>query len=227
MPFGEIANTFKDFFNIIFGRMPKRSVTFLKRRGDFVITSIMLRRQPIMRIIDKVFNVLSLGKWDELKTKYGYDQMYHLSMIITLSNDERFIVEKNEVINIGGNVTPDQSDVEYFPIELKGKRITVNQLVENTIKSVGEDRFLNYDAFTTNCQRFIMDILSANGLLTPAAEKWILQPVDQLVKELPEYVDKTAKVITDIGGYGSRIKEAIGLKKGGRVQKQRKFGGRR
>lgn len=221
MVFGVIGNKFKEFFNIIVGRMPRKSRDFLRKNGNQTITNIMLRREPVMKVIDKLFSFMTFGKWDELKSKYGYDQMFHLSMIITLSDGKQYTVEKNEIINIGGAVKADTDKTEYYPVSLNDEHISLNELVEKTISQVGEDRFLDYDAFSNNCQRFIIDILTSNNIISEDIQKWVLQPVDELVKELPDYVDKVAKTATDIGGYASRFKEFLGFKKGGRVMRQK------
>ena len=220
MPFGVIYHQFKNLFDKIFGRFPKRVVNFLKAKGDLRITSIVIKRDPIQSILDKVLNIVSLGKFSELKHKYGYDELYHLRMVVTLSDGKSFTIEKNQVINIGGPVAKDTSQTQSIDVPLNGKNITLNMLVEKTIKNVGEDRFLKYDAFDTNCQRFILDLLESNGLSSPDVRDFVLQDVSQLVKELPSFVEKTAKDLTDVAGYADRFRQALGFRKGGRVRRR-------
>lgn len=229
MPFGILYNQFKDIFDKVFGKMPKKAVKFLRTRGDFVITDIKIRRDPIMSIINKLLNIISLGKFDKEKKRLGFDDLFHLSLVITLSDSSQYVIEKNQTINIGGTVPKETDKTELYPVSLDGRRITVNQLIENTIKNVGEDRFLNYDAFSTNCQRFILDILESNNLSDQYAKAFIYQDVSEMIESLPEYINKVAKLTTDTAGMIDRAMQWLGLKRGGRVinrryRKQKRFG---
>ena len=78
-----------------------------------------------------------------------------------------------------------------------------------------KDRFLPYDAFTNNCQDFIIGLLRASGLSSPSIEKFIKQPVDELVDGLPGYVKTTTNLITSLGGLLTYLREEFGLKEGG------------
>jgi hypothetical protein len=97
---------------------------------------------------------------------------------------------------------PDKND-EFLPVTLT-KPITLNELLDRTVKQVGTKIF-RYNAFDNNCQYFVTQVLRANGLLKPSAITFINQPVDQLVKELPQFIPKTAQVLTDIGGVADSL----------------------
>ena len=216
MVFGVIYNQFKNVFDRIFGKMPRRVVKFLKNKGDLVITSMVIKRDPIMTAIDRVLNILSLGKWDEAKRDANYDKLFHLRLVITLSDGRSYTIEKNQTINVGGSVSKDTKDTESLIVPLS-QRITVNELVERTIQKVGEDRFLDYDAFSTNCQRFVLDLLESNGLSDDAIKKFVYQDVEELLEKIPSYVDKISHIATDTAGYADRFRQALGFKRGGKV----------
>jgi len=59
------------------------------------------------------------------------------------------------------------------------------------------DRFFLYDAFTNNCQDFIVDLLQANGVANAQNVAFVKQPLEGVVKDLPGYTSKLARFATD------------------------------
>ena len=178
---------------------PPRVQEFLNRYGNMSISNITLRRAPIKSAINTMLNFLSFGKWNELRKKYGYDTFYHLSMVFNVANTTA-VLEKNQVINLSTGYNQ-QPDTEVMPIQ-SPPNITVNDLMENTRKAMGDTNFFTYDAFTNNCQIFLMNVLKANGLLTDSAKSFIVQPIENLVKELPSYMKPVARALTDVAAVG-------------------------
>jgi hypothetical protein len=76
------------------------------------------------------------------------------------------------------------------------------------------DKFYSYNAFKNNCQNFVMAILDANGLATPEIRGWVFQPVDELLKEQPEWTENFSKSITNLGGITDRIFQGYGNLRG-------------
>lgn len=182
----------------------RKSTDTLKRYGDEVVRLLYLMRTPISGMLDKALNAISFNKWSELKKKYSYDSLYHLAMVADVGN-KKVIIEKNETVNISTGFNH-SANSEVFHIDMKGKQPTLNELLSTTRQAVGDSQFFEYDAFGgRNCQNFIRDILRSNGLLTSAAEQWLFQPVEQLVKELPAFVPKLAKAITDTAATVNKI----------------------
>jgi hypothetical protein len=177
---------------------PPRVQDFLNKYGNDLISNITLRRAPIKGIINTLLNWISLGKWDELRKKYGYDTFYHLSMVFDVSNTSA-VLEKNQIINLatGYNQQPDTQI-----LRIQNPSVTVNELLDRTRKQMGDTNFFTYDAFTNNCQVFLLNVLKANSMLTPTAQDFILQPIDKLVNELPSYMKPVAKTLTDIAAIG-------------------------
>ena len=91
-------------------------------------------------------------------------------MLITLVNNTKVIVEKNHVGNVElGN--PIKSNTEVINVDLKSKTITLNELLDKAIASVGANQIFEYSATGgRNCQNFCVDVLRANGLLTKQYE---------------------------------------------------------
>jgi hypothetical protein len=207
---------------------PPKVRQVLERYGDGQIYALMIMREPIANYIDKALNFISAGKWDEAKKRLGYDKMFHLSMIALLNMPDgqqaKIKIEKNEVINItdsftlkqgvekfGSANTPQENrvgEIEVFRVPL-ACCITLNELMDKAAKTIG-DSFFTYDAFTNNCQIFLNNILTANGINTPEISAWILQPADGLLAQLPSYVSPFARVITNVAGLADLALEGRG-----------------
>lgn len=191
-------NTLRTRFEIRNTYPPKARQT-IERFGNGTIEELLLRRQPIMNLINRAINIITLGKWNEVRKKYSYDSLFHLSLIASVRMPDgalkQILMEKNEVINITDSFSSAGS-IQYKKVPV-ACCITLNDFLKNAEAKGGADYFL-YDAFTANCQMFLMTLLDANGLTTEATKEFIYQPVDELVKDLPGYTQKVARGLTDI-----------------------------
>lgn len=186
----------KGFFQGVRLDFPPKERAILQNIGNAHIVQITLCRSPIHSMIDKVMNVLSLGKWDFLKNQNNYDKMFHLYMVIKLNNQRMVRIEKNEVIKISLDFSI-ESDAQFQDISLQGKNITLNELLGNAIQMFGKKRIFIYSPWNENCQRFLLDVLEANQLLTPQAQQFIHQDIEKLVKKLPWYTKLIGQKVTD------------------------------
>jgi hypothetical protein len=191
-------NTLRTRFEIRNTYPPKARQT-IQRFGNGTIEELLLRRQPIMNLINRAINIITLGKWNEVRKKYSYDSLFHLSLIASVRMPDgalkQILMEKNEVINITDSFSSAGS-IQYKKVPV-ACCITLNDFLKNAEAKGGADYFL-YDAFTANCQMFLMTLLDANGLTTEATKEFIYQPLDELIEDLPGYTQKVARGLTDI-----------------------------
>ena len=202
--------------------------TVLNSIGNNPISRLQIKRFPVAEFIEKFFQLITLGQWGQVKQKYGYDNFYHLALVMYYESGEsyqmkikryvgddpfglgggmeppapsemRFTIEKLELINIQRS-TSIKPNTDYQDVPLNGKTITLNEMVNRTRTLMGDEKFYTYDAFTNNCQVFVKSLLQSVGLLTPAAMSFLFQPVDKLIKELPGYTSQVARFVTDLGG---------------------------
>jgi hypothetical protein len=178
-------------------QMPNLFQQNLDKYGGGMLTNMKICRKPIPSAIDGLLNSLSFGKFAELKKKYGYDTFYHLYMKFDV-NGIPFKLEKNQTVNLQPIYYADDKDCVEVPYV--NSNISLLQLVQSTQERMGGNFFV-YDAFNLNCQNFIMNVLQSNNLDSPELTKFVLQPIDQLVKELPGYVPQFAKALTDVAGF--------------------------
>jgi hypothetical protein len=181
----------------------------IKEQGNKKVVKIYAFRKPVMEVLNKVLNLVSLGKFEEGKKLSNYDTMYHLGLIFQLNDNTFIMTEKNERIDMeiikAGDV---RKYGELFPITVN-KDITFGQVMGNAKNGMG-DKFLPYDPFMgNNCQVYAMSILKYSDLLTPQAEAFIFQPLDTMLKTIPKSTPKVARAITQLGAFFANIGSKI------------------
>jgi hypothetical protein len=185
---------------------PPNVRAILQQYGNGTIVGLAVRREPIKSFINTALNWITRGSWDKAKREANYDNMFHLGLVVDVElNGEvkRFLIEKNEVINITTSFSQSQ-DIQMLIIQPPQPPITLNQMLDSAKNAMGENFFL-YDAFKNNCQNFIMGLLENSGLMTPTARQFILQPINELIKGLPSYTPIVARALTDIAGVANRV----------------------
>lgn len=202
-----VKQTGESVANVFRGKAPRLDLPpkvrqLLGAYGNRPIVRMFVRRDPIQSAIDTALNFISIGSWNSLKQKYGYDTFYHLQLevIVRVSDSDdtnaRFVLQKNEVIDVSpAQPSTDKTEMVEVPMS---EGHTMNSLLSNAKQTMGE-KFYYYDAFHNNCQDFVGALLSASGLMRPDVAGFIKQPVDQLVKEI-SITDRIARGITDLGG---------------------------
>lgn len=177
--------------------------------GDFPIVKLQIYRTPVMSMLKSFLNVISLGKFKS--ATQSYDDLFHLAMIATvkLSNGtlKNIVIEKNATVNVSTSYKTDDK-TQAKDVDLRGKSFTIKQLFKETLNKISTKRFYLYDAFNSdgdsgNCQRFIIDILASNGLITQELDSFINQNAQDIVKGLGTFSSKivptVTRAITDIG----------------------------
>lgn len=207
-----IFENIKGFFTTLFSGnkdFNKRSKEVLNQYGNNKVVSLELYRTPIDSTVKKILDFVSLGKMSEMMGKYNYDDMFHIGLICKIETDKglkNIIIEKNEEINV--NTTYKTSDTtEVLPVSMKGQELTPIKLLECGQKIQGK-YFFDYDGFKYppgNCQNFLKDILTGCNLYDDKIDKWLFQPVDELVKGLPKFTPIIGKIATRLKSAFNRL----------------------
>jgi hypothetical protein len=212
--FSDIGSKVREFFS------PRLDYNNLSREtkekyGQFEVLELNIYRTPVNWLIPAALNVISFGKFAELQRKYGYDKLFHLALVATV-NDGRtlknVIMEKNEVVNISTNyATKDTTEVQN--VQLRGAKFTINDILNDALRNVGNERFFLYDAFNNNCQFFIKYLLEGQGLYNQDVKNFLFQDLKDLHEELPQHVGTIAKIGTTAAAVINKL-----LGKGGRIE---------
>jgi hypothetical protein len=192
--------------------LPKKFRKFLKAHGRDKIKSLAMMRAPVAKPGVMAMQLLTAGRWDEFKKRGGVDEVYHTSIII----NGNIVLEKLEKLE--GRVDAEYAKMEgaeLYPIDVN-EDITIAEFLEKGRKQMGT-AFYTYDAFRSNCQTWVMNMVSANGLLDEEGRKWIKQDIDKLIKELPALTKYAAVKITDVARDVGNVVEEFTAKRGGQV----------
>lgn len=171
----------------------------LNEYGVEQITSIKIVRTPITGKINKLLSVITQNQFNKAVKENGYDTMFHLALFI----NNRYLLDKQEVVHFEPK-NPIQADSETMDIYIS-KDITIQTLIEQTKKYMGDRNFNYYDAFENNCQDFIIGILKANDLDLEKYMDFVKQDAKSVLSKLPKYTSKVSRFITDIGAVAEKI----------------------
>jgi hypothetical protein len=110
------------------------------------------------------------------------------------------IIEKNAVISIrDAKARRPNEDSQSMVVQIGGALSnTINGMLELSKRKMG-DNFYLYDGLKNNCQDFIYNLLLNNNLMTPELGKFIKQPLEQVIKQLPSYTGTVMNAITNLG----------------------------
>jgi len=156
----------------------------LRQVGNDIITGITIGRTNVPAVLTGIIKTLS---------STPYDKLYHLFLILK-TDKGNVLLEKNEVINMDINQIP--SNAETSEIRNIPKNLTINQLLQNTERRMGRQKFLNYSAYDNNCQHFLLNVLHGNGIYE--GENFVKQRTEDIFKN--DDFRKFANTITDIAG---------------------------
>ena len=178
----------------------------LDKYGNQRIRSIYIGRRPINDMVEKAFNIISLGKWSKLKNQFYFDKLFHLFLIIQMDDDTVISLEKNSIVTMNENdMRCSMKDTECVKIDYPTDSITLDDLVRKPLERIGKEKYFIYDPFKKNCQIFIRDILQTFGLYSKRVDDFVYQDITDIVKELPWYVRWVAKAVTDVDATISKV----------------------
>jgi Zn-dependent M32 family carboxypeptidase len=180
-------------------KYPPQVAHILKECGNDIIKSVSICREVVKKNTEFLLKALSgSNTWEEAKKKNGFDNFYHLFIIVDLGS-KKLHIEKNEVIRISYDVRPCEGGITMEA----GKKMTLNELLEDTRKRVGDTDFFTYDPLKNNCQNFIKYLLQTLQMYNHKTSKFVYQDIKGLRESLPKYTHIIAKGLTDLGALAN------------------------
>lgn len=166
----------------------------LRKYGQLNIQKIEICRKPIVNAFRKILNFVTLGKLNREMSKLGYDDLFHLYMVVYLSDGSIWSLEKNQRVNVTkGKISGGECKSINYGEKNLGDFIT-------TAERMNIPGFYRYNAFKDNCQKWIKDILNANDITS--MDTFILQNVSTLA---PNIVKNISQGITDVAGVADYV----------------------
>jgi len=185
---GKAFNNATNFASTVINRregLSPKVLDILSKKGDAVINSIKIGRTPVQAFITGVIKVVSTTP---------YDTLFHLFIIMD-TNKGQILLEKNAVINM--DISPNIPGAEYMEVPNVPQGMTISQLVDNTAAQMGQ-KFIPYSPSGNNCQDFIYNVLTANGMSDPTVLDFVKQDTKSIFAS-PTF-RKFARTITNLGG---------------------------
>jgi hypothetical protein len=172
------------------GLEPPKFRKLLQEVGDEKINKLVLWREPIS--VNSMLKFLKLNK--------TYDDLFHLALNV----NDKYNLDKQSVLTFERG-KPKGETLE-IPVS---KDITIREMIEKTKKRMGDNTYTSY-SIRNNCQQFLLNVLSANGLMTPEARKFIEQDVEKILQDLPKYSEVVANFFTGAQAVANRLIEGEG-----------------
>jgi hypothetical protein len=196
---------------LLLGRMdyPPKVRNILKKYGNEVIVSYKLKRTPVSSLITSALNIVSFGEFNKRFKDSDYDQLFHLFLELTTQTGKRISVEKNATILL--TISPPtraNEEVENITSNIP-TGLTINELMNNTQKKMGESNYFNYNSKSNNCQDFILNILQSNKIGDESDFEFVKQNTEFLFENLP-FLQKIANATTSLGEKVNVLTEGAG-----------------
>jgi hypothetical protein len=179
------------------GIFPPDDRKLIEQVGGEKVEKLTLFRYPIQ--------LSKFAKFIGALKNTPYDDLIHIGVVI----NGKYLTEKDAVLNFERAGVPSQS-TDTLDVQLGTKSITINDLLENTRKRMGDQRFSEYRALSWNCQDYLQNMLEANGLSTAETTKFIKQDLEQVVKNLPSYANAISNFYTGAKAVINRIVKGEG-----------------
>lgn len=174
---------------------PKILNDLIKSEGNQIISAIKVCRRPITKVLTTLLNILTLGEMKKEMNRLGYDELFHLYIIVYLENGAIYSLEKNARVNV---VVGEIEGGECEPLYEYGGA-TLEQFIINS-ENQDIDNFYQYDSFNNNCQMWAYTILNANGI--SQFNSFIKQDINDLA---PEIYKKIIKGLTNVAGITNYV----------------------
>lgn len=180
-----------------------KSRKVIERNANALVKHVQVGRRPLGTMYDTILNIMHKASTGDFKP---LDKFFHLYIICHLSNGQKVVVEKNEMINVKPYT---QDALEEIADITQPISVSLTELLANGKKVMGEHDFYTYNAFSTNCQDFVYRVLVGNGIKVDSnTKKFILQNVDNLV---PTEGKKIAYFMTSLYNRGKTAISGYGM----------------
>ena len=191
----EVGGGIGDIFTPIKTEYNNMSKKTLQEFGNIPIENITLVRTAFFTSIKSV-----------LKSISSYDTLYHLCMVATVRVGKilkQISIQKRQQIEITNTVDMNEhSETISVPFN---KTLTINELLNNAQKQMGDDKYFKYSAINNNCQDYITAILNSNHIGNQEDRDFVKQDVSHLEKNT--VLNKGLDFITNLG---TKVSEVVG-----------------
>jgi hypothetical protein len=162
--------------------LPSYIKDFIRHEANTRIKSVGVCRRPINKMGKFLIDIVSKGTVPKNMKKLGYDDLFHLYVVIELEDGYKYKLEKNHRIGVS-KYKPEKSDC-LEPQNTLSKNITVSSLFEGARNDAnGWEKLIGYLPENRMCQTFVMNVLRGSGLATKEYSKFVQQNTKEVLKD--------------------------------------------
>jgi hypothetical protein len=206
-------NRISEGFSSLFGsnRLPKSFRDTLEKHKDKTIVNIKVCREPLARAVGMFANLITAGTFNEVASKQGEAGFFHLFSILTLDDGTTLIYEKNErpVLQVSNKGPSDKAECVSVDANVQ-----LGEFIGKSIKKMGEDKYIEYNPISNNCQDFLLNSLQASDLSNNELNQFVKQDVEELIEKTPSFSKILASKATGLGGKLREIWEELTARRG-------------
>lgn len=163
------------------------ALSTLSKYGNQQVISAQLYRSPLSSSLVKAFDLFTSSGFSKGIKESPYDSLFHLGIVLTLSNGIKINTEKEHVINISTAKKSYPKGTEFKQVSLNGKKFTLQEVIDNTRNFMGPNKFETYASFNNNCQNYISGLLLGNGYGNQDDRIFVLQNLQDITKNINNY----------------------------------------
>ena len=187
--------------------------SFLKAYGQQPVTRLAIGRVPIGAVISKLLDLLSLGKYSEVKQRLGYEQVWHTFLLLTLADGQQIVLERNHVVELH-SASSKQLQAELLKVPLYAHP-TLAELLDRAEKR--QPGFWRYSHDSNNCQALVHAVLQSSPEIdkktTNEADAFYKQNAAALAGALGVVGNEVAHRLTELAASGDRLLHGDGLRR--------------
>jgi hypothetical protein len=193
--------------------IPPSVRSFLQKHGQQRVIRMSIGRLAIGAVITRILNLLSLGKFSEVKKKLGYEQVWHTFLLLTLSDGQHVVLERNHVVELH-TATSKQLSTELLKIPLYAHP-SLSELLSRAEKK--QSGFWLYSHDSNNCQALVHAVLQSS----PEVDKQTMHDADSFYKQnaaalagaLGVVGNEVSHRLTELAARGDRLLHGDGLRR--------------
>lgn len=207
--------------------LPPYSRDTLKKYGSHRVVNAILFRRPIPSALTYALKLYvdrsSAADGRAINNKLfttAYDKLFHLGIMLILDNGIIISVDKNQIINIKKidkiETQSTRTGTEIEEVNLNNHIYTLDQVINNTRTRMGDQKFEVYNAFSSNCQDLILNIIEANHYGNKSDRDFVKQDLEELIKNIKfyPYFQSFLQGVTDL----ARLSDIIIYGKGRKIK---------
>tara|TARA_R110000787_G_scaffold30244_2_gene81317 strand:- start:590 stop:1378 length:789 start_codon:yes stop_codon:yes gene_type:complete len=184
--------------------LPRKVQNLYKKIKNDKVNELVIFRRPVGKAIEKALDAFSGGAVEKFFKNTNYDSLFHLGIIV----NKKYLFHKQENFELstipGGYAKFIKGkELELSPVSGFSDDLTIKRVFRDTRKLMGEKKFYGYSAFSNNCQKFVVKVMTAIG--AKFDKDFVLQDLKKLSKKVPSFTKKMTTFFTDFARTARRV----------------------